>query len=256
MQVLPEYLKKTQYRSPVDTSNGPFQMAFNTSMPLFVWLGEHPENLQAAIGTMSGQRTDQLVWMAEEDLFPRSDFQLSEDDLARERTLVVDVGGGGGQQSITFRRSQPQLRGRVVLQDLQPTLDSIDSASRQQLKDLAVDIQGHDFFTPQPEKGAKVYYIRNILHDWPDDKCLIILKHLRDAMKSDSVLIIDEIVVNEDKINWKQFHYDIVMMACLAGEERTESHFETLLSSAGFKLRETRCYEDGNGDSFLICVPI
>lgn len=207
------------------------------------------------IGTMSGQRTGQTVWLAEEYLFPSSDFQLSEEDIASGRALMVDVGGGAGQQAICLRKAHPELRGRVVLQELQPTLDSIDDIGQQTLMYLNIELQGHDFFASQPEKGAKVYQMRNILHDWSDNKCCEILRNIKDAMKPDSVLIVDDIVVSAQNTSWKQFNCDIIMMACLAGEERTQKHFQSLFASAGLKLRSVQCYDEGSGDSFLIATP-
>lgn len=41
--------------------------------------------------------------------------------------------------------------------------------------------QGHDFFTPQPIKAPDVFFIKFIVHDWPDDAALKILLHLREA---------------------------------------------------------------------------
>lgn len=51
-------------------------------------------------------------------------------------------------------------------------------------------VQGHDFFTPQPIKNARVYFMRMILHDWSDSACIQILKHIRDAASPDTELIV------------------------------------------------------------------
>jgi hypothetical protein len=48
----------------------------------------------------------------------------------------------------------------------------------------------HNFFTPEPVKGAGLYFLRFIMHDWPDRDAKVILKHLRDAASSSSKLII------------------------------------------------------------------
>ncbi|KAG6354382.1 hypothetical protein INS49_004399 [Diaporthe citri] len=37
-------------------------------------------------------------------------------------------------------------------------------------KDSRVELQVHDFFTPQPVKGARAYFTRSVLHDWPDEQ--------------------------------------------------------------------------------------
>ena len=86
------------------------------------------------------------------------------------------------------------------------------------LKDLGIEALGHDFMTPQPEgsKGAKVFYMRNVLHDWPDSKCTQMLSLLRDATADDSVVIIDESVVLEVGVDTKTVNYDITMMALMS----------------------------------------
>jgi demethylsterigmatocystin 6-O-methyltransferase len=254
LQALPKYLSAHGYRNPTEAPSA-FNDAFHTDQPLFEWFGEHPENLKAATGTMAAQRVGQPDWFAEDDLFTPEYFHLSEDDVSRGRALLVDVGGGGGQQSIAFRNARPQLPGRTVLQDLPSTIASFDAARVQTLDELKIECQGYDFFTPQIEVGAKVYHLRNVLHDWPDDKCLTILATVRKAMNPDSVLIIDEIVVDE-KSNYKQFNYDIIMMAALCAMERTESQWRELFEASGLQLKEIRAYDEGNGDSVIFAVPV
>lgn len=48
----------------------------------------------------------------------------------------------------------------------------------------------HDFFKDQPVKDAAVYFLRYIIHDWPDSEVKTILSRLRAAAGSSSKLII------------------------------------------------------------------
>ncbi len=50
----------------------------------------------------------------------------------------------------------------------------------------------HNFFPPQPVKGAAVYFLRMILHDWSDAKCQEILKNLRAAASPTSKVVVFE----------------------------------------------------------------
>jgi len=57
-----------------------------------------------------------------------------------------------------------------------------------------VVFQPNDFFTGQPVKGASIYILSNILHDWPDKEAVQILNHIVAAMAPTSRLLVIEIV--------------------------------------------------------------
>lgn len=72
------------------------------------------------------------------------------------RVLMVDVGGAVGGSMKELREAVPGLKGVIVLQDQESVIGSIPEGF------LSGDVvpMVHDFFTPQPVKGAKVYYMR------------------------------------------------------------------------------------------------
>ena len=90
----------------------------------------------------------------------------------------------------------------------------------------------HDFFSPQPVKNAKAYYLRTVLHDWPDKQVREILKNIKAAMNKDS----NENVMPEANVPLFPAMLDLSMMAMFSSLDRTRSHFEELLTSVGFKL--------------------
>ena len=58
----------------------------------------------------------------------------------------------------------------------------------------------HDFFEPEPSdlssrSGNLVFFLRMILHDWPDKYCIKILKNLIPALKDGGIVLINESVV-------------------------------------------------------------
>jgi hypothetical protein len=63
------------------------------------------------------------------------------------------------------------------------------------LADGRVKLQVHDFFTLQPINNAAVFFLRYVLHDWPDDKAKLILKALRPSATPNTKLILMENIV-------------------------------------------------------------
>jgi hypothetical protein len=53
----------------------------------------------------------------------------------------------------------------------------------------------HDFFTEQPVKGADVYFLRDVLHNWTDEEAIRILSLTRAAATSSSRLVIFDPIV-------------------------------------------------------------
>jgi hypothetical protein len=52
----------------------------------------------------------------------------------------------------------------------------------------------HDFFGTQPIKNAKIFFLRFVLHDWPDVKAREILKQLRASASSNTKLLLLETI--------------------------------------------------------------
>ena len=142
--------------------------------------------------------------------------------------LLVDVGGGLGFDVSEFHDRFLNLRGQLILQDLPAAIDNV--------KDLSSDIKvmKYDFFTPQPIKGARAYYLRQILHDWPDKQSRQILEIIRDAMSPESVLLINENDMPAENAALYSANIDLSMMALFSSLERTQAQWVELVESAGF----------------------
>ena len=92
--------------------------------------------------------------------------------------------------------------------------------------------------------------MRAVLHDWPDKQALIILKHIRDAMAEDSVLLVNEAVIEEKGVGLFNAYMDLTMMVGFNAMERTRKQLEGLLEEAGLVLKkvwEPEEREEGGG---------
>lgn len=151
-----------------------------------------------------------------------------------KRPLFVDVGGGYGQAISAILAAHPDLPASgFVLQDLSQVLTVAQSENKSLPAD--VQLQPHDFFTPNPVKGAKFYHIRACLHDWPDEVCVQILRNIVSAMAADSRVLIAESLLPEDPgqdTNGLMCFQDMLML-CIGGKERTSEGFEKVAQEAG-----------------------
>ncbi|KAJ6580434.1 O-methyltransferase [Mycena vulgaris] len=243
------------------TGQLPFNLAYNTAEPLFLWM-EDPKNSynvsRFAVGMQGPTATEP----------PDLIFQGFDWSLLPPKSVIVDVGGGIGHVSLTIAKKYPQLR--VVNQDLGSPIEISKAHWKEHfpahLEKQMVEFQVHDFFTPQPRKDAAVFLLRYIMHDWPDDKAAVILKHLRAvALPNARLVIVEKIVPFASAVdlgglktqeipgasrataqapllpNWGAaaadiYLYDLTMHVLLGGVERTVQGFWDVLAQSGWKL--------------------
>ncbi|KFZ04842.1 hypothetical protein V501_08932 [Pseudogymnoascus sp. VKM F-4519 (FW-2642)] len=157
----PEFFKKTQYRSPsLGSLEGPFQDAHKTQLPFFEWLVATLLHLQHFDSFMSAYRAGKANWY-DPGFYPVSERMISGFDGSSSDVLLVDVGGGRGHDVAAFAAQHVSRMGRIILQDREPVIADVLASGKERL----FEAQVHDFFTPQPIKGARAYSLHSILHD-------------------------------------------------------------------------------------------
>lgn len=105
------------------------------------------------------------------------------------------------------------------------------------------------------ELGATVYYIRQCLHNWPNDVCVKILGHLRDAMASgySKLLIHEQITPESGASTWASIQ-DINMMALCGVAERTEATWREIIALAGLHVQAVYLPDDGVSEGVIEVV--
>lgn len=182
---------------------------------------------------------------------------------------VVDVGGNIGVVTLTLFKTFPHLK--YVVQDLPKVIPGAQEfwkmLAPEALSNQQVTFQEHDIFQDEPVKGAAVYFMRFILHDWADTECIKILKKLREAANSESRLILFEFSVpyacpdpNANAITGSDFatapepllaNYglgdgayftmvDLQMLSLCNGQERTLKGYTDLAIATGWKLEHMK----------------
>jgi SAM-dependent methyltransferase len=146
---------------------------------------------------------------------------------------IVDIGGGNGTLIISILQANPKMSGVLfdlpyVVENARKHLDATDLIGR-------CEVVAEDFFASVPG-GGDAYILKNIIHDWDDERALKILQNCHRAMAENGKLLLVEGVIppgNEPSFGKL---VDLNMLVMAGGCERTEAEYRTLFAAAGFKL--------------------
>ncbi|EPS37811.1 hypothetical protein H072_8449 [Dactylellina haptotyla CBS 200.50] len=243
-----EFFQKTKYKNPTDKKNSSWTFSLGAPLHYFDWVFSpgNDRQVEAFQNCMKfktlGKKWFEMVPVQE--LF--ADFKKDDPNAV----LMVDIGGNAGHDISNFHKAWPDQPGRLIVEDLPDLIKGLDTEALKPVEAL-----GHDFFKPQPIKGAKAYFLKMVLHDWPDDSCKEILLNIKPALeKGYSKILINEIVVLDRNAQWYETSVDILMMAVHAAAERREKQWRALIESAG--LRVSKIWECGSEPEKLIEVEL
>lgn len=183
--------------------------------PYFAWLTEQPEAAERFDRAQAG--------LVELRLLPLLEWDWSAVDS------VVDVGGGDGALLRKILAAHPHLSGTLL--DLPHVLENAQ-------EDGLARVSG-DFLEEVP-KGADVYVLSQILHDWDDSDAVRILRACRKAIPAHGRLLVVEQILRDDGVPDPALLLDLHMLVLLGGRERTEPEWERLFAAGGFTLTSTR----------------
>ena len=149
--------------------------------------------------------------------------------------VLVDVAGGHGHVLTSVLQKYPSMRG--ILFDI----DHVVAGARPLIEAAGVrdrcTVESGDFLKAVPA-GGDAYIMKHIIHDWDDERSLVILRNIRKRLegKPQGRLILLEAVVPSDNMPHLSKLIDLEMMLMPGGRERTEREFSSLLDRAGFAL--------------------
>ena len=96
--------------------------------------------------------------------------------------------------------------------------------------------------------------MRNIMHNYPDEKAAQILQQIKSAMSEHSSILIDDMIIPNQGANWQAAQLDLTMMSVFAAIERTEKQWSSLLDMAGLKIKHIWTYTPELRDSIIVAV--
>jgi hypothetical protein len=144
----------------------------------------------------------------------------------------VDVGGGRGDLIAQLLKGYPEMQG--VLFDRASVVKGPNCVQEVGLQDRC-EFVGGDFFTSVPG-GADIYVMKRIIHNWSDDRAVVILRNCKQAMAEGGRILTIDAVVPPGNERHPAKDSDLLMMVMLGGRERTENEFRTLYDRAGLRL--------------------
>ena len=151
--------------------------------------------------------------------------------------LIGDIGGGRGHLLKAILEKSPSTQG--LLFDLPNVVKEASPLPSERLS-----LQAGDFFR-DPIPVCDAYLLMEIIHDWPDEEAITILKAIRLAAPSHAkLLVIEQMISTEAGPHWSKM-LDIHMLALLGGRQRSLQEYQILLKKAGFTLeREITTFSD------------
>ncbi|CAJ2511702.1 Uu.00g073270.m01.CDS01 [Anthostomella pinea] len=133
---------------------------------------------------------------------------------------------------------------------MQDRPEAISAAAKLSGLPRNLSFKPHDFFSPQTLHGADAYFLRHILHNWPQAEAVSILSALVPALKPGARVLVSEFLMPgaaqrgrsllDDKLIRQ---IDLQMMDVYNSKERTAEDFAALFRMAGEKLRFVAKYQ-------------
>jgi hypothetical protein len=191
------------------------------SEDFFGLIYQDPEKLKGFINAMSGIQMGNFMTFAQKF------------DFSKYKTLA-DVGGSGGLLSLMVAKHQPHMTCTTF--DLLPVEPIANETVQKFGLGDRVKTQSGDFFADAFPK-ADVITMGNILHDWDEEKKVLLMKKAYEALPEGGAFIaIESIIDNERKQNLFGLMMSLNMLIETGtGFDYTFADFVRWSNAAGFK---------------------
>ena len=145
---------------------------------------------------------------------------------------LVDVGGGHGLLLATILARNPLLKGTLF--DAPHVVAGAKEGPLKPFLDRCT-FAGGDMFASVPA-GADAYIMKHIIHDWPEEQCIKLLKNCRKGANANGkLLVVDHVIPPGNDFHPGKF-LDLAMLLFPGGKERTEQEFRELFAASGWRL--------------------
>lgn len=188
------------------------------------YLKQHPEVAKNFDAAMKGALT-----MSDRSILGSYDFSGF--------NKVVDIASGGqgdGELIATILQKNPGVTG--INFDTPTRTEGAKAAVESKSVGDRCEFIGGDFLESVPS-GGDAYIVKNLIHDYNDEKAGLILSNLRQAIADNGKLLIIEMIVPPGNEPSLAKILDVEAMIMTPGAiERTAEEYGQLLSQAGFEI--------------------
>jgi hypothetical protein len=163
---------------------------------------------------------------------------------------IVDIAGGHGLLLATILTRNPHMKGTLF--EAPQVVEGAKAGPLKSLLDRCTFASG-DMFASVPA-GADAYIMKHIIHDWPDELCIKILKACRAGVNPGGKLLVVDAVIQPGNDFFPGKLLDLQMLIFPGGLERTEKQFSDLFAASGWKLNKV--IPTAAMDSILEGIPV
>ncbi|KAM7403698.1 hypothetical protein PAMA_004235 [Pampus argenteus] len=182
----------------------------------------------------------QAIYRSEEEMLKfmglmNSSWVLDGHDIVTAFNLscfqtIVDLGGCTGALAREIAETYPSSS--VTVFDLPQVVETAQKHFCEE--NDAVVFQSGDFFSGEIPP-ADLYVLARIIHDWPEEKCLMLLKKIYDSCKPGGGVLLVEAMLFENRrgpVMAQMFSLNMLVQA--EGRERPLSEYTHMLDKTGF----------------------
>ena len=149
------------------------------------------------------------------------------------RGTVCDVAGGVGTLLAAVIGPRPDLRG--ILVDAPGVLEEARSYLAGAGVSDRVELREGDIFE-RVDARADLYLLKDVLHDWDDERCARILRTVAAAMPAGARVVLVETLQDRDEADPVASLIDVHMLTqCDGGRQRSVAELQALLRGAGLE---------------------
>ena len=191
---------------------------------LWEWLADDPDHLTDFDQAMTEKSVSQARVVTD-----ACDFS--------DANVIVDVGGGYGALLVALLMRHGGAKG--IIFDRPTCREGAQRLVAESGLSERCRFVGGDFFDSVPE-GGDVYLLKNVIHDWDDERAVTILRNCHSAMNAESRLLLIQPVAPEKAsaslADAEAVASDLNMLLLTGGCERTERQHRSLLRAGGFEV--------------------